>query len=228
MHTIIDFYEKIPTDQKGCYKRGCFYWTCFPYAFESPRVTRFWNNRPTETLDITTFDPSNNNFDPNSGLGDDEFQAVTIYKRRPVILLSSKCEEYDPKGLHGGEYYVVAPLRSTRIIETNEYKFPPGFVWNTILYKYNSIFFLPCAEDQKLRESIILFERMTTLHHTWLTTMNDIQLTHDAQTCVDMWLRNFLFDNIPTSFNQNLESYRELMGDDPKIKNQIIGTAKYL
>lgn len=228
MHKLIDFYERIPAKENGCYQRGHFFWTCFPYAFFSPRVTRFWNNKPTETIDITEFNPSKEEYDPNNHTEADMFLAINTYKRRPVVLLSSQCQSFDPKGLHGGEYFLVAPLRSLRILETNEYRHKPDFIWNTINYKYNSIFYIPSSDEGTIRESIIFFERMTTLHLSWLIPFGDIRLSSDAMACLDMWLRNYIYGTLPSKFNQNLEDYRKLMGEDPKTKRELIGTAKYL
>ena len=228
MYQVIEFYENIPNNERNAFMRGHFFWTYFPYVFTAPRVKRFWDNRPTEILDINTFNPFTE--EPRDGNNSEEgtFEAVTKYKKRPVIILSSVGQSYDPRGLRGGEYFLVAPLRSLRILETDEYKRKPEFVWNVILYKYNSLFYLPNSKKSQIRESVILFERITTLHKSWLTPSGFQRLSSDAQSCLDIWLRYYIFGSIPSSFNKNLEAYRNLMGEDPDIKKAITGTAKYL
>lgn len=228
MYKYIDvFYEQTPMSDQNIFSRGSLFWTCFPYVFNSPRVIRFWKHRPTEHFDITQFDPSKEQKDPRGETEADEFNAITTYKRRPVILLSTSGSRYDPQGLRGGDYFLVAPLRSLRILETKEYKFLPEFVWNSIIYKYSSIFYLPESNENNIMESIILFERVTTLHCSWLQPCNK-RLTAEALTCLNMWFYNFIYGSVPNGFRKDLEAYRNLMGENPKIKTEVLGMENYL
>lgn len=228
MYKYIDYYEQKPKEKKEGFHRGQFYWSCFPFAFSSPRVTRFWCNRPTETLDTTKFNSTKEKFDPDNKTEADEFLAITQYKRRPVLLLSTPIEKYDTKGFKGGEYYLVAPLRSLRIKETNEYKFSAELIWKSILYSYSSLFYLPDSIGDMICESFVLFERTTTLHQSWLSPCDSIQLSTEALYCVDMWFRNFIFGNVPTTFKNDIDAYRTAMGESPVTKNEVLGIGSYL
>jgi hypothetical protein len=106
---------------------------------------------------------------------------------------------------------------------TNEYKANPEFVWNAIIYQYSSVFYLPNEPKYDILESVVQFDRMTTLHKSWLLEPRKAQLTNEAVICISAWLQNYITGIVPKTFNEDLESYREMLGENPKIRTGLFG-----
>ena len=218
MYQVIDFYEAITGSNEEHYGFGSFWWACPPYIFNEPLVTRFWIDRPTEILNLSDFDSRKEEPDPRAKTDPGEFLAISKFKRRPVIILSTSGVPYRDRAWVGGDYFLVAPTRTLRSSVTGEYKANPDFVWDAITYQYNSVFYLPSDTNYDFLETVIQFDRMITLHKSWLLDCRYVQLTHDAKVCVKAWLQNYLFGKVPRIFNENLETYRDMVGEDPKIR----------
>jgi hypothetical protein len=222
MYNVIDFYEEVSREE-NCYERGYFWWACPPYIFDRPIVTRFWHNRPTQELKLEDFDSRNEESDEINITQPGEFLGVSKFKRRPVIVLSTSGSPYRDRAWKGGEYFLVAPTRTLRSKITGEYRANPNFVWDAITYQYSSVFYLPRDPEYDFLEAVIQFDRIVTLHRSWLLEPRKAKLSHDAKVCIDCWLRNYIFGKVPISFNKNLEAYREMVGEDPKIRTGIFG-----
>jgi hypothetical protein len=222
MYSVIDFYEKNP-EGADIYSRGSIWWACPQYVFERPNVWRFYKDRPTEMVDLTKFDANKEVADKNASTEPGEFLAIAKFKKRPVVILSSPGSAYKDRAWKGGEYYLVAPLRTLRSEITGEYKANPDFVWDAITYQYNSIFYLPADTTFDFKESVIQFDRIITLHQSWLLQLRQARLSQDALVCLCSWLQNYLFGKIPKKFNDEVETYREMVGTEPKIRAGLFG-----
>jgi hypothetical protein len=223
MYGLIDYYEPLEPSNAAPYERGSLWWTCYPYQFKSTEVTRFWPDRPTEILDVRRFDPRHESSDDSANTSKDEFLAISRFKPRPVIILSTAGTPFTDRGWRGGDFFLVAPMRSLRDSWTREYRSPPRFVWNTIAYMYSSVFYLPHDDESRVREAVIHFDWMTTLHRSWLLESRNTRLTKDAMVCLDEWLHNYLYGSVSARFGKDLESYRQALGDSPQIRTGIFG-----
>jgi hypothetical protein len=226
MYKVIDFYEPLSRSDAERYERGQFWWACFPYAFTKPQITRFWPNRPTETLDVRRFDPRKEQPDDVAHTSADEFLAITQFKRRPVVILSTAGSLYHDRAWRGGDFFLVAPVRSLRDTLTGEYKANPNFVWGAITYRFSSVFYLPRDATFDIREGVLHFDRMTTLHRTWLLEPRKAHLSSDAMVCLDEWLRNYLYNEVRARFNDDLETYRQMVGSDPQVRTGLFGRSR--
>ncbi len=226
MYKIIDFYEPLSQADAERYERGQFWWTCYPYAFTTSHITRFWPHRPTRTLDVRQFDPRREQPDDEADTIPGEFLAITKFKRRPVVILSTAGTPYRDRAWRGSEFFLVAPARSLRDPLTNEYKAAPQFVWGAITYQYSSVFYLPGSDQFDIHEAVLHFDRMTTLHHSWLLEPRGACLSSDAMVCMDEWLRNYLYGKVRARFNEDLETYRQMIGGDPQIRTGLFGRGK--
>lgn len=223
MYQVIDYYEPVNIKTEDCLQQGYFWWSCPFYIFDKPAVMRFWKDRPTEQMNLMSFDPTRESVDKKSGTQPGEFLAIAKFKKRPVIILSTAGTTYRDRAWRGGEYYLVAPIRTLRNDYTGEYKANPEFVWDTITYKYSSVFYLPGEPGFDFQESIIQFDRIITLHRSWLLETRIAKLTQEAKVCVNAWIQNYLFGKLPKTFNENLEAYRAMVGEDPKIRASLYG-----
>jgi len=223
MYEVINFYESINPKDEDCFEFGSFWWACLPYVFNRSIVTRFWYDRPTELLNLEEFDPGNEESDAKAKTQPGEFLAISKFKKRPVIILSTPGMPYHDRAWHGGEYFLVAPTRTLRSEITGEYKANPDFVWDTITYQYSSVFYLPGEPAHDFLEAVIQFDRMITLHKSWLLEPRKAKLTHDAKVCVRGWLQSYIFGKVPKIFNANLEAYREMVGEDPQVRAGLFG-----
>ena len=111
--------------------------------------------------------------------------------------------------LHG------CPLRTLRNEITGEYKANPDFVWDTITYQYSSVFYLPEESRYNFQEAVIQLDRIVTLHQSWLLDPRSAKLSDDARVCLSAWLQNYIFGKLPKKFNENLEAYKAMVGEDP-------------
>jgi len=224
VYKVIDFYEPLDrADARRRFERGQFWWTCYPYAFTSPKVTRLWPHRPTETLDVRRSDPRQEQPDTRAGTVPGEFLAITKFKKRLVVILSTAGAPYRDRAWRGGEFFLVAPVRSLRNPLTREYKAAPKFVWGVITYQYSSIFYLRRSHEFDIREAVLHLDRMTTLHRSWLLEPGRAHLSSDAMVCLDEWLRNYLYGKVRARFNEDLETYCQMVGSDPKIRTGLFG-----
>lgn len=223
MYKIIDFYEPIDPKDEDCLQQGCFWWACPSYIYDQPVVTRFWFDRPTEILNLRNFDPNKEVPDEKANTQAGEFLAISKFKRRPVIILSTPGTPYRERGWRGGEYFLVAPTRTLRSNISGEYKADPEFVWDSITYQYSSVFYLPGNPAYDFLEAVIQFDRITTLHRSWLLEPRRAKLTHDARVCVNAWLQNYISGKVPKLFNENLEAYRTMVGEDPQVRAGLFG-----
>lgn len=225
MYKIIDYYRPLEQRDKEDYDRGQIWWTCFPYSFESPRVERYWPNRPGEILDISRFSPRNEKHDPAANTLPGEFLAVCKFKKRPVIILSTSGVEYRDRAWHGGEHFVVAPLRSLRDDITGGYKVNPEFVWGAIRYDYPTVFYAPGDNKFGVHEAVLQLDRIATLHCSWLLERSDCRLTSDAMECLDETIRRYVYGKVRAKFAADLVEYRKLLGDSPQISYDLFGKA---
>lgn len=223
MYRVIDFYEPLSQADAQRYERGQFWWVCCPYSFRQPQVTRFWPNRPTDTLDLRRFDPRREKPDTVAKTDSDEFLAITKFKRRPVVILSTCGSVYYDRAWQGGEHFLIAPARSLRVPLTGEYKANPHFVWGAITYLFSSIFYLPRDPEYDIRESVVHFDHMKTLHRSWLLQPGRARLGKEAMICLDQWLRNYIYGKVSPRFNKDLEAYRDMVGEDPQMRTGIFG-----
>lgn len=227
MYKVIEYYEPVASGSVQV-ERGQFWWTCFPMIFTTPNVTRFYCDRPTETLDIKKFDPSKETYDNDNKTDNNEFLAVVKYKKRPVIILSTGGTPYKDRGWVGGEFYVIAPVISLRDEVSGEYRCAPEFVWNTITYQYNSLFYIPANNNYDFHEGIVHFDRLTALHQSWLLEIRPAKFTHEAMTCFEEWLHLYLYNKIRTKFKADLDAYKEMVGEDPQIRKDVLGKSSIL
>ena len=221
MYNCIDFYETVSRADAGSYERGHFWWACLPYRTTKPEVTRFWPNRPTEILELDRFDPRNEEPDSAAGTEAGEFLAIAKFKKRPVVILSTGGSPYYDRAWRGGEFFLVAPIRSLKNPVTGEFKANPDFVWSVITYKFSSLFYLPRDDASNIHEAVIHFDRITTLHRSWLLEPRRAHLSEDAMVCLDEWLRNYTYGKVRKKFNDDLETYRALVGNDPQIRTHV-------
>lgn len=223
MYPVIDYYQQVDKATANSYQRGCFWWACFPYRFKGPTLIRFWPNRPTEKIDLRTFDPQKERRDEITETEAGEFLGVSKFKPRPVIILSHAGTQYKDRAWYGGDFMLVAAIRSLRDEITGEYRGSPNFVWGAITYQYSSIFYLPSSADFDVHEAVIDFDWMTTIHRSWLLRPRNVRLTGEAITCLDEWLRYYLFGTVRRKFNDDLIAYRQMVGEDPQIRTGVFG-----
>ena len=223
MYKVIDYYESVDPKIHTCLEQGCFWWACPPNIFNRPIVTRFWFDRPTEMLNLTSFDPQKEKPDERAKTEPGEFLAISKFKKRPVIILSTPGTPYRDRAWQGGEYYLVAPTRTLKSEITGEYKADPEFVWDSITYQYSSIFYLPGDPAYNFLEAVIQFDRITTLHRSWLLEPRSAKLSNDAKVCLSAWFQNYIFGKIPKKFNENLETSKAMVGEDPQIRAGLFG-----
>lgn len=223
MYQVIDYYKPTTITDTNRHERGQLWWTCFPYMLKQPVVTRFWPHRKAEKLDLRRFDPCHEQSDERAHTSTDEFLAITKFKRRPVVIISTAGPPYQDRAWLGGEYYLVAPLRSLRDSLSGEYKANPEFVWGAITYRYNSVFYLPGSDTHHIRESVIHFDWMACFHSSWLLQPCLASLAPDAMVCLDEWLRYYVYGKVRKQFHDDLEDYREMVGKDPQIRTGVFG-----
>jgi hypothetical protein len=223
VYKVIDFYEPVNPQDELCLEQGCFWWACTPYVFNKPVITRFFFDRPTESLNLANFDARKEAPDERAETEPGEFLAISKFKRRPVIILSTSGTPYRDRAWYGGEFFLVAPTRTLRNEITGEYKANPDFVWDSITYQYSSVFYLPEDSAYDFLEAVLQFDRMTTLHRSWLLEPRRAKLSQDARVCVNAWLQNYIFGKIPNIFNENLNAYRAMVGEDPQVRAGLFG-----
>jgi len=178
LYKVIDFFEEFDTKKEVGYPRGSLWWACSPYPFNKPHITRFYFDKPTESVDIRENNFSKEKQDERSDTMPGEFLAISKFKKRPVIILSTSGSPYRDRAWHGGEFFTVAPIRTLRTPITGEYKANPDFVWDTITYQYNSVFFLPEEVKYDIRESVIqLLENLEAYREMGIITPLD-QIEH--------------------------------------------------
>jgi hypothetical protein len=227
MYKLIDFYRPVNKGDGYSFDRGMIYWTCVQQPFLSPAIKR-WTEQRVRKIDVNQFNPSTENDDAENGTKAGEFWGINKYKKRPVIILSSQCPKYEDRVLKGGEFYLVAPLFTLRDKITKEYKFDKETVWGAISYNIKAAFYLPQSDKSELQESLILLERMFTIHCSWLQPPLSIRLSDDGLGCLNMWVRNFIYGSVPDWFQEKISTYRELIGTDPQTRTEVFGIGKYL
>jgi hypothetical protein len=221
VYPVTNYYltsEKFTREQVS---RGQLWWAYPLYVFGSPKITRFWSNRPTETINLQQFDASKELADEEAQTQPGEFLGVFKSKMRPVLVLSNPSTTYSDRAWRGGEYFLVAPIRSLRNEYTNEYKSDHNFVWNTITYQYSSLFYLPAGGEYEIKESVLHFDHITTLHRSWFLKPRKVKMTNEAMICVDAWLRNYIYGKVPKGFYDQLKIYQEQMGDAPQVRSSL-------
>ena len=223
MYKVIDFYEPLIRTDTHRYERGQMWWTCYPYLNLHPRVIRAWGNGATAEMDLHQFDPTQERSDEKSDTAPGEFLAITKFKKRPVVILSTAGTPYQDRAWQGGGFFLVAPVRSLRHSLTGECIAPPGFVWGTITYQYSSVFYLPRDDQFGVREAVLHLDRMKTLHQSWLLEPRRACLSKDAMVCLDEWLRNYIYGKVRDKFNKDLETYRQMVGEDPQTRTGVFG-----
>jgi hypothetical protein len=227
MYQMINYYQPNERGNVGSFERGMLYWTCVHRPLLSPNIRR-WTASGIKTINITRFDSNSEQDDPISETKAGEFWGLTNYKKRPVVVLSSTCQEYPEQKIRGDELLVVAPLYSLRDKVTNEYKFGPQTVWDAIIYNIKSAFYLPRSTSGEVNESLILFERIHSIHRSWLEPAFPVRLSSEAMLYLDLWIKNYLFGYIPTKIVEEIQAYRTLVGNDPQIRIDVFGQGKYL
>jgi hypothetical protein len=224
MHVVLeDFYEPLSSADAQQHERGQMWWTCYPYLFTRPRVPRILADGKTREMDLRQFDPGQEQRDEELDTNPGEFLAVTKFKKRPVMILSTAGTPYQDRAWQGGGFFLVAPIRSLRHPVSGEYIAPPEFVWGTMTYQYSSVFYLPRDDQFDIREAVLHLDRMKTLHQSWLFEPRRARLGGDAMICLDEWLRNYIYGIVRVKFNDDLESYRQIVGEDPQIRTGVFG-----
>lgn len=219
MFGCVDYYE--PENRSEAQKRvrrGQFWWSCHPYIPTTRRISRFVPGSPIHTLDIGSFDPRKEDPDGRAKTQPGEFLAITKFKKRPVVVVSTGGDYYRDRAWKGGDCFLVAPVRSLRDPVTGEYKTGPNFVWSVITYKFSCLFYLPPSDKFDMHESVVHLDRMTAVHRSWLLEPRKAHLTSDATICLDEWLRNYICGKVRRRFNEDLQDYHAMVGDDPKIR----------
>ena len=220
---IEQFFEPLNLSKENPFERGQLWWTCCPFVYKTPYVTRFWARQPTEQLDIRRFNTRDESPDRHTGTSVGEFVALAKFKHRPVVILSTSGSPYVDRGWRGEEFRLVAPLRTLRNELTGEFKANPDFVWNTVRYLFSGVFYLPRDDALGVREGIIHLDLTTSLHISWLTDPCKARLGQDAMRCLDEWLRQFIFGMVGGKFASDLAAYQELVGEEPEIRSTLFG-----
>jgi hypothetical protein len=174
-------------------------------------------------MDLEHFDPRTEQRDEELDTDPGEFWAVTKFKKRPVMILSTAGTPYADRAWRGGGFFLIAPIRSLRHPVSGEYKTDPDFVWRTMTYRYSSLFYLPRDDQYAIHEAVLHLDRMKTLHKSWLLEPRSARLSDDAMKCLDEWLRNYLYGKVCSKFNDDLETYRQVVGEDPQIRTGVFG-----
>lgn len=213
MKDIIDYYEHPGRDYASRYERGQFYWAPFLYIPDTQEVVRYQKDLPTTTMDIRKFNPEYEKPDPVSGTKSDEFLAILKFKLRPVIIVSTLADPWKAYGKKAGEYYIIAPIYTTKDPTTGRYKYPLEFVKGAIEYRYNSVFYLPPDGDSYVKEAVVRLDMLSTLHRSWLVRPMPVRLTDDALSVLSGWLHYYLTGRISKGLNEELEAFRELLAE---------------
>jgi hypothetical protein len=111
---IGEFYEPLSRTDARQYERGQMWWTCCPYPFKETRITRVWPDGKAVPMDVCEFDPSKERRDKEANTDPSEFYAIVKCKRRPVVILSMPGTPYRDRAWHGGDWFLIAPVRSLR------------------------------------------------------------------------------------------------------------------
>jgi hypothetical protein len=225
VYTVIDFFQ--PVGKGQVFEKGMFYWTCVHRPFLNPKIMR-WTNAGTKLIDVRGFTSNTEKDDPASDTKAGEFWGLTSYKKRAVLIVSTRCPPYIDVRIHGNDLLIVAPVYTIRDEATQEYKFSPETVWDAITYNIPSMFYLPRADHGEVRESFVFFEQMHVVHCSWLEPALPIRLSDDGLGCLDIWLRNYLNGSIPSKFAEEIDAYRKLVGDDLHLRTNVVGQDKYL
>jgi hypothetical protein len=78
MYGIIEgFYEALSRADSQRYEQGQMWWTCCPYLFTRPYVTRILADGRTREMDLRRFDPRQEDHDEELGTEPGEFLAIT-------------------------------------------------------------------------------------------------------------------------------------------------------
>jgi hypothetical protein len=222
MYKVIDdFYEPLNSTDAQKYERGHMWWACCPYLFTRPRVTRVLAGGKTKEMDLRHFDPRQEQRDKEPNTNPGEFLAITKFKKRPVVILSTAGTPYQDRAWEGGGFFLVAPIRSLRHPVSGEYVARPEFVWGTMTYRYSSVFYLPRDDQFNIHEAVLHLDRMQTFHQSWLLEPRSVRLGNDAMICLNEWLRNYVYGVVRPQFNEDLETYRQIVGEDPQIRTGV-------
>lgn len=218
MWQIIDYYT--PQDKNGADRsRGELWLACVPRAISENQVTRVFESGATARLSVSSLGALDGATAARASAKG--IPALTLHDVRPVLLLSSPAKRYVDRAWTGGCWHLVAPIRSLKDPDTGEYKAEAAFLWGVITYVYPSLFYLPEDAGFQIREAVVHFDRLTTLHTSWLLEPRRARLTDAALRCADQWLGMYLTGKCSTRFSSDVGAYREMMGESPNVRGSL-------
>jgi hypothetical protein len=217
----INYYSDAGRSYRNNFSIGHFYIAPIAYLLETKvayiRLDYLDKNNPQncsytiEPEDVNTIQSKGYTPNPELGLSENEFVFGTIYKFRPVIILSQEMPLWTDYQRLNGIGYIVAPLYSVN--EKGIAKFSEDFILRVQAYKYPTLFYLPENKSLGLEESIVRFDRISVMKRDLLNP-KPYQLTDDAVYCLIHWFNYFL----GAELDEILKSYREAASE--KIKDK--------
>lgn len=214
MRDVVDYYEQTGNESER-HDVGQLYWAMFPIMPESRQCTRIGPAFLCTPYDVTRFNPGEEGPDVELGTESDEFLATVKYQMRPVVILAPKrpSHEWESRGKHSGDMCLVAPSYTVYDEVSSRYKYNKPFIWRAIAYYYNSVFYLEPSEDYNVKESIVRFDRVCSLHTSWLVQPRAVKLTESAFGLMQEWFRYYL-TNIPSQrFLDDISALRSLLAE---------------
>lgn len=218
MYTVLDYYEDTGRDRQRTIERGDIWMVCFPYRFSDDRIERVY---PDGLVKVESIHGHRPRVDRDGREAAEEFSGVIKFKRRPVIVLSTLGDHYQDRAWRGQQTVLVAPVRSLRDDVTNEYRADPEFVWNSICYRYRSIFYLPCSNKYDFHEAALHLDDMRTINCAWLSEKRPARLSDDALKILDGWLHFYIYGKLGEGLAGFLNDYREYLGQHPDVRTGL-------
>lgn len=217
MKDIIDFYEK-PSGLDYAKRRqpGQFYWAPFMYVPAAAHVARYRPRQPIEALDVTMFDPEQEQPDPSADTDTDEFLAIAKFKLRRVVVLSGRVEPWEAYGKKAGDLYLVAPIYTLWDRYMERYKYPEDFIRQAIEYRYNSVFYLPQSERHGVEEAIVRLDQTGAIHSSWLVKAPATKLSGEALELLRNWFYYYLTGMLPKALKGELDAFRDLLAEQAR------------
>ena len=229
MYQLCDYYEELNPRAHEMYCRGEIWLCCVPYTVGDTKINRFYGEKEIgkgriTSIDVNKVDLISEGDDPYSHTVAGEFVALCKYKVRPVVILSTRHDtDYNP--WHSEDYYLIAPIYSLRKQESGEYKYKVDFIWKIARYCYPQLFYLPAEKSFNCYEAVIRFDRMVSIHKSWLRQPRPFQLTEQIMIYLNEWLRLSIYGKIDTDISNTLEEYRKYIGEMPQYRSIFFGNA---
>jgi len=187
------------------------WWAFCPYLSASTVVTCVLADGSLQCRDVGQLVDEDLGADEALNTLDGELAVLAKYKKRPVLVLSVAGSHYHDRAWRGGDWFLVAPIRSLTLPVTGELKTAPEFVRGVIAYAYRGLFYLPEEKSLAVREAVPHLDRAVTLHASWLLQRREARLSSPMLQCLDEWLRCYVFGRISRRFHDDLEAYRQLV-----------------